>query len=410
MATVTNPLSGLVQGMLEGRELGMRMRREALAQREAEQLMTARDIQNRMLLEEHARPVSDLGTVTSDYAGEVPAVRVGPAQFGAIEAPAYTRRADRSRTVQYGGQAYELLTPEEQVQRQADRQRIALESTGIPIDTSRSDFARQLGVSGTVYVSPEHFAQYLAAARYGYGLDPRLMNGGNPEPAANRGSDGPPVLSSQEIMGNMLGTAPGELPMPEQPKIPMAALPSFVRMRTSEAANQTRRDVAAEGNQTRRDIAEQGNQARTSIADKNRTAANQRATERNAASIENAKTREAAGAGRGGAQNAMDTRRMDAVVKEENGYHQQRSDIGAQLANGTDKDGAPLNDGRRRILEAQYRSATDSLQNAQFRKAKIMKAQEPPRDVITRMPEGKQVTSPDGHVWQRQGGVVYIVK
>jgi len=125
MGTIANPFSGLIDGLLTGHELGLQLRKQALEEQAFrtnqamhEQQMSVQDIMNRQMLQEHARPVSDMGTVDNPAGPDMPGVvpGLGPQQG------AYRRKADAGRTVKYGGRQYELKTPEEQQQAKLDQE------------------------------------------------------------------------------------------------------------------------------------------------------------------------------------------------------------------------------------------------------------------------------------------------
>ena len=181
MGTVTNPLSGLIEGLLQGHNLGLQIRnqqmqeqafktRQAMDQRQ----MSVQDIMDRQMLEQNARPV-DNGTVTapgtldtasSSYA--VPGALPGLPDTQA-SVPGYgnvVRKADPSRTVAYkdsqGNQRqYELLTPQEQARGQATREATIKHAGMTPIQTP--DHLKALGLPNQVWVPDEHLAQYAEA-------------------------------------------------------------------------------------------------------------------------------------------------------------------------------------------------------------------------------------------------------
>lgn len=119
MGTVTNPLSGLIDGLLLGHNLGLQLRKQQMEEQAFktnqalhDQQMSVQDIMNRQMLQENARPISGAGTIENPAGPDVPSGVPGlPAGPGA---PAYVRKPDASRVVKYGGQQYELKTPEEQ--------------------------------------------------------------------------------------------------------------------------------------------------------------------------------------------------------------------------------------------------------------------------------------------------------
>jgi len=126
MNNFVDPIPSLVEGLLKGHQLGLQMRNQRMAEEAAkqkaaleEQQMSMQDIMNRNMLQQHARPVN-AGVVENpagpDMPSEVPGLPPTPG------APAYQRKADRSRVVKYGGQEYELKTPEEQAAEASSQQ------------------------------------------------------------------------------------------------------------------------------------------------------------------------------------------------------------------------------------------------------------------------------------------------
>lgn len=154
----TDTFKGLLDGLLQGHQLALQMQAQKRADAEfktqqamKEQQMSVQDIMNRQVLGRTARPVSDMGTVTSQGLSVTPDVSV-PASPGndpsngrpampatpamtlpaavspTIQQPSYTRKADPSRVVKYGGTTYELKTPEEQQQRELAQQTSGMEA------------------------------------------------------------------------------------------------------------------------------------------------------------------------------------------------------------------------------------------------------------------------------------------
>src|ERR1041385_6888897 len=123
---VTNPLSGIIEGMLKGHELAQSIKRQQMEeaafktnQALHEQNRSIQDIMNRQMLDQNARPIQN-GQITS------PAVQGPenpiPGTGNAPGLPAFSRSPESSRTVKYGGQQYELKTPEELQQTALDRE------------------------------------------------------------------------------------------------------------------------------------------------------------------------------------------------------------------------------------------------------------------------------------------------
>jgi hypothetical protein len=132
MSTVTNPLSGLIEGLLQGHAIAQQMHQQqqqdqAFKTNQAlhDQQMSMQDIMNRQMLNESARPISGAGTIENPAVSApdpTPNIPGMPAGSDVPALPAYQRKADASRTVKYGGQSYELKTPEEQQQGALNRQ------------------------------------------------------------------------------------------------------------------------------------------------------------------------------------------------------------------------------------------------------------------------------------------------
>jgi hypothetical protein len=129
---VVNPLSGLIDGLLQGHALATQIHQQQQADQAFKtqqilenQRMSAQDVMNRQMLQESAVPVGPGGTV------ENPAVPGQPSPVpGLPDEPgmgSFVRKVDPSRLVKYKdaqGQEtqYELRTPEEQNQIRLQRQ------------------------------------------------------------------------------------------------------------------------------------------------------------------------------------------------------------------------------------------------------------------------------------------------
>lgn len=106
------------------------------------------------------------------------------------------------------------------------------------------------------------------------------------------------------------------------------------------------------------------------------------------------------------AQKRLDQQQKDlaAVQKQEDDEHAFRISAGQQLSNSN------LADNDRQKLQAALKASTFKVQAYQARKAAIMNTKPPSQQLQAQIPEGGQATSPDGHVWQKKGGIVYIVR
>ncbi len=123
MNSFSNPIPDLIQGLLQGHELGMRMHKQqqedqAFQTNQAlrNQQMSMQDIMNQQTLQKISRPVSDMGTVDMPAGPDIPDSTGLPGMGPTKGAPGYHQKADASRTITYGGKKRELMTPDEQQQ------------------------------------------------------------------------------------------------------------------------------------------------------------------------------------------------------------------------------------------------------------------------------------------------------
>lgn len=409
---VESAIGGLLHGIVNGyglrqQLLNYKQQNEAYTRKAAldEQSASVQDISNRLMLQQNARPVVN-GTVQDTLGAIAPSIQrnqsapaqataatadadaVTPEQLGNLPqtrttinagAPATTifRKADPSRTVTYtdrqGNKSqHELLTPDEQNQQAAAAAKAKFMATAVPVQEADGT---------TTYMDPAHLAAYRQAT---------------PQP----------TTPEAQAAGAPAAVAPKQLP-------------AVIGLQRNAATNQTRSDIADENNQTRSDIAGQAdqtrrdtsaasimgadqrnrlnNQTRTNIASGSQAGANARAALRNSG---------VATPGQQGVQSRFDIAKLNALSKEEQDYHDVRNRLGPQIASGTDENGKPI---ASRLVQAQFAKATNNLQELQFRKARVLKAAQPPQDVADKMQEGQQATSPDGHTWLKKDGVVYIV-
>lgn len=104
---------------------------------------------------------------------------------------------------------------------------------------------------------------------------------------------------------------------------------------------------------------------------------------------------------------------MEAVQQKEDDEHATRLSLGAQLADPSltqAKSDDPKANARRSELNASMTASTFKIKAYQSRKAAIAGAQVPDQQAQSRMAEGQQRPAPDGHVWEKKGGIVYFVK
>lgn len=174
--------------------------------------------------------------------------------------------------------------------------------------------------------------------------------------------------------------------------------------------------------------AEDDRKSREGIADKNRTAADTRAENANTSreTIAGKRASKAASSAsdiadrQARTQKAIaDRQEARAIEKEdESKMHDERRRLGDILSSGKDldakgneidlnhKDNATL----RGKLKTKYESVVDNLQGLQLRKAKLYGFNPPTKDQAAKIPEGQEVTGPDGRVWKKQDGVLYFVR
>lgn len=112
----------------------------------------------------------------------------------------------------------------------------------------------------------------------------------------------------------------------------------------------------------------------------------------------------------------------DSLATEGRGYVTMRAQLRTALASGyvPDRSGNPVVDtqgkpvalsgAQRQAYQNQVGSVTANLQNLQYRTAQFLKIPVPPQDAISKLGDGDEIHSPDGHVWKMQDGVVYPIK
>jgi hypothetical protein len=172
------PISPVVSGLLEAYSIANLVKRNALAEREialreqnSRQDQIMRDIEMQVKLPQVSRPVSDAGTIDTQVG--LPVAENAPAQLhraqeiGLIPSETtLTRKADRSRTIKYGEREYELMTPEEQEEREARRllNREKLLGPGQRRNAAALKRAEQLAIKGADLDAE-------AARRAAFGID-----------------------------------------------------------------------------------------------------------------------------------------------------------------------------------------------------------------------------------------------
>jgi hypothetical protein len=142
MSTFQDPFAGLVRGILQGAQVRAQLQRtqdehDAMQRQALQQARENRiqDITQRMALEGSSRPVQN-GTVTET--GEPTSVNLGGVSIP-LPGMNLVRPADKSRTVKYKDQdgnefQRELMTPEEQFQKQLTQKTALARAGNIPIN------------------------------------------------------------------------------------------------------------------------------------------------------------------------------------------------------------------------------------------------------------------------------------
>jgi hypothetical protein len=394
MSTVTNPLSGLIEGLLQGHALAQQMHQQqqqdqAFKTNQAlhDQQMSMQDIMNRQMLNESARPVSTAGTIENpavsapNPTSNIPGMPAGP-DVPAL--PAYQRKADASRTVKYGGQQYELKTPEEQAQVALNKATLLKHANSTRVDLKPEQQARFGLSSPTMYIPDEHLSQYIAT-----------VTGAEPvETTAEQQAAGMPAHVPQRVLPALIN---------QTGAITRNARTNDTKETTNAATNETRKGIA--------DNAQTGANARNAATNETRqgVAAGNNATTIQAAGIR--RDNPTPTPGQAAVNFRFEQRRQDkaqqdmnAVQGKEDEVHALRTQIGEQL-----KDPS-LPEAQRTAKMAQLKTTAFQVQSYQTRKASIAGAQTPPKDIQDKIPEGQQATGPDGHTWRKQGGIVYFVK
>jgi|SRR5579863_1304083 len=135
-----------------------------------------------------------------------------------------------------------------------------------------------------------------------------------------------------------------------------------------------------------------------------------------AARLELAKQQAAAGGtgGQRGVQGRFDQREADKIDAQEQALHEKRYELGETLSNKTfvDKSGQvqalPDIPDATKPYQARYDGATAQLQSLQVRKAKLYGVQPPDPATTKATKEGETTKGPDGSIWHKQDGVLYL--
>lgn len=139
-------VSPIVQGMLHGAQVGHLIRQSALqeeamhrAEFQQQRENEIQDITLQQKLLNSSRPVDEAGTVADTATFDPLPGTIGGAPIeGKIQ-----RKAESGRTVKYGGRSYELMTPEEQMDRELKATLKEKTATGGLHNTQALDLLRQ---------------------------------------------------------------------------------------------------------------------------------------------------------------------------------------------------------------------------------------------------------------------------
>lgn len=406
-----SPIPSLMDGLLKGVALGhsinqARQQEQEFKTRQAleNQQLSMNDILNTRAVQSMGRPVGPGGTIsqpglsvtlpnpsTPAIPGNlgadnqaatppIPAMQLPDSLQGTIQQPGYVRKADPSRTVSYTNRAgqkttTELYTPEEQAQHALQDTLNKRYGTATMVNTPAS--LTSLGLPAQMWIPNEHLAQY--AQEMGY-LQPV------PTPKSYQDMGGPPTM-----------------PLKELPSV-MSTVGAAQRgaEANTRAANQlkSQQQIAEENRTSREKIAAQGQAAQTE-----RTAASNKAR-LDAAAIRNAR---GLTPGQEEVKAREERRRQDAVQKDlgvlqgqENKIHADRLQLG-KLMGGLDPAKLPA-------AQAKMAGYNQQIQDIQARKAQRIGAVAPNQQQISQIQEGETRPAPDGHLWKKQDGIVYMVK
>lgn len=99
-----------------------------------------------------------------------------------------------------------------------------------------------------------------------------------------------------------------------------------------------------------------------------------------------------------------------AIANIENTLNQKRITLGKQLQTKRNAKNEDLDEKGVAQVEAQLAAATDSLQNTQFRKARLYDIAVPDVAMIDSAGEKQEIEAPDGSVWTKKGGVAFFTR
>jgi hypothetical protein len=295
------------------------------------------------------------------------------------------RPAEPSRTVSYSDaqgnkQSYEIKTPQDIAAMDAAAARAKYMATAVPVSLTK-ETQKRFGVSLPDFpIQPEHLAGVLQAAGQEQPFqvtDPRLRQIFGDTVPFNRL---PQVVAAM----NNLNTQDNAT----QRNTANNTTKENVNANTVQGANDRNVNTVAGANQ------------RNATTNNTRVATN--------AATNSTRLKVAAMPARTQAPNPNKPNpqqvQLAKIQANEDKVHADRIQTGQVLANPS------LNATDKAAANAQLTAQSFKLQAFQYAKAKVLGAQAPPQNIQTKLPEGTQMTSPDGHVWAKKNGIVYITQ
>jgi len=382
---VVNPLQGLVEGLLQGHQLGMQLRdqqmqEQAFKTRQAldEQNASIQDIMNRQTLERTGREITN-GTIQGPETDN-PFPSLSPAMPVPAKIPGVVRKADPKRTVTYqdrqgNKRQYELKTPEEQDQAVSDAARQKFMATAIKMKDEDGN---------VIWMAPEHAAAYRnATAQW------QPIATGEAAQAA-----GAPAMVPQKNVGQVINNTGRD-----------------IRNDATIAGHEEVVNTQQSGANTRAAGVQAGANSRAAGV---QTGANTRSAAQIAGRAANTATTQAGANGRSAAQIAAGLTKSGAITtrqqqKELQALQAREDDVqAARIQINTDLTGPDAI--KKAAAPGRLKTTAYQLQSFQTRKASIVGATAPPKAIQDKLQEGQQATAPDGHIWQKKDGIVYFVK
>lgn len=413
MEYYASPIPSLMDGLLKGVTLGHSIvqARQQAAQFKTQQALdnqrlSMNDILNTQFVQSQGRPVGPGGTIsqpgtsttlpnpsTPAIAGNlgddnqaatppIPAMQLPDSLQGTIQQPGYVRKADPKRVVtyqdRYGNKTQtELYTPEEQAQRALSDalQKRYIGSTWMSIPQELRD---KYNTPAQIPVPNEHIAGYLQTIR-------DMMSVPTPQRLQDFGY-------------------PATMPQKDLPSI-MSAMTGFQNRMAADTRSQnqikSQQQIAEENRKSRESIAAQaqaGQTARTQAQIQGReTVAGMPA--RNAGLTPgqaNVQSRYEQ------AQLNAKQKKLDTLQGQENKLHASRVQLG-KMMQGLDPTQMPG-------AQAKMAGFNQQIQDIQAQKATAIGAKVPSREQLQQIQEGETRPAPDGHIWKKKDGIVYLVK